>query len=221
MPPIEHACRRAPELPQHAQLVVDLGAAGDEHERALDLAQQLSELLELPLQQEPGVGREQLRDAVGRGVRAVRRAESVVDEEVGAVGELAPNSRVVRRLARVEARVLEHADPLVAGAARASRARDRASSRTPGPAPSAGRGASRRHLARRRAPAGSSSVGSDARIRVSSATRAVLERHVQVGAHEHVLAGDVGVANGARPSALDGGRQRRADLETRSTSRHE
>ena len=33
---------------------------------------------------------------------------------------------------------------------------------------------------------------------------AVLERHVQVGADEHALAGDVGVANRARPVHLRG-----------------
>ena len=43
----------------------------------------------------------------------MRRAEGVVDEEVAALGELARELRVVLRLAGVEARVLEHLDPLV------------------------------------------------------------------------------------------------------------
>jgi hypothetical protein len=46
-------------------------------------------------------------------MRAMHRAERVVDIEVAAVGELAREALVVRRLARVEARVLEHVDALV------------------------------------------------------------------------------------------------------------
>ncbi len=41
------------------------------------------------------------------------RAEGVVHVEVAAVGELAREALVVRRLAGVEARVLEHVDALV------------------------------------------------------------------------------------------------------------
>ena len=76
-------------------------------------------------QQQPGVGGQQVRDALRRGVRAVRRAERVVDVEVAAVGELARELRVVLRLARVEAGVLEHAH----AARRASSSRSRACDR--------------------------------------------------------------------------------------------
>ena len=64
-------------------------------------------------QQQPGGAGQQVRDALGRGVRAVRGAEGVVDVDVGerrvALGELG----VVLRLARLEADVLEHHDVAV------------------------------------------------------------------------------------------------------------
>jgi hypothetical protein len=43
----------------------------------------------------------------------VRGAERVVHVQITAVGELAGELRVVLRLARIKARVLEHVDPLV------------------------------------------------------------------------------------------------------------
>jgi hypothetical protein len=52
-------------------------------------------------------------DSLGRGVRPVGRAESIVHEEVVALCQATRGVRVVRRLARVEARVLENLDPIV------------------------------------------------------------------------------------------------------------
>jgi hypothetical protein len=46
-------------------------------------------------------------------VRAVRGPERVEDEQVAPVGEPAGESGIVLRLARIEARVLEHLDALV------------------------------------------------------------------------------------------------------------
>ena len=62
----EHGVRPAAEVLEDAELVLDLGAARDEHERPLDVAEQPAELLELPLEQQPGVGRQQVRDTLGR-----------------------------------------------------------------------------------------------------------------------------------------------------------
>ena len=61
-----------------------------------------------------------VRDALGRRVRAVRRTERVVDVDVRR-GQLLRELGVVRGLARIEARVLEHADALVRRAARQPR----------------------------------------------------------------------------------------------------
>ena len=101
------------EVLEHGELVVDLGAARDQDERSLDLAEQAAEVLELGEQQQPRVGGQEVRDRLGRAVRAMRRAERVVDVEIVAVRELAGVPRVVPRLAGVEAGVLEHAQPLV------------------------------------------------------------------------------------------------------------
>ena len=54
-----------------------------------------------------------LDDADRRGVRAVRGAEGVVDVEVGERAEALGQLRVVLRLARLEADVLEHHDVAV------------------------------------------------------------------------------------------------------------
>ena len=85
----QHRVRAAAEVLQHAELVVHLRAAGDQDERTLDVAEQLAEMLELLEQQQPGVRREQMRDALRRRMCAVRGAERVVHVEVAAVGELA------------------------------------------------------------------------------------------------------------------------------------
>ena len=148
-------------------------------------------VLHLAFEQPPGGARQQVRDALGAGVRAVRGAERVVDVDVGELGERARELGVVARLARLEADVLEHQDLAVGERlgqrpdlarrrppGRASRARRsaRAAARRRAPAtgpPRAGpRGArgARRAPAARRAPRSSSIVGSAARMRVSSAT---------------------------------------------------
>ena len=105
--------RLAAEVAQDAELVLDLRAARDEHEGPLDVDEQLSELGELALEEQPRVGRQQLRDADRRRVRAVDRAERVLDEQLVVVREPPREVRIVRRLARVEARVLEHVESLV------------------------------------------------------------------------------------------------------------
>ena len=109
----EHRVGAAAEVLEHAELVLDLGAAGDEHERPLDLAEQRAEMLELGEQQQPRVRGQQVRDPLRRRVRAVGRAERVVDVEVAAVGELARERRVVRGLAGWKRVFSSTLDPLV------------------------------------------------------------------------------------------------------------
>ena len=66
-------------------------------------------------------------------------------------------------------------------------------------------------------------VGRAARMRVSSATAPVLERHVEVDAHEHALARErvVGDANASWRFSLPAGLRVRGPSATRSTRRHE
>ena len=85
--PDEHHIGLPAEVAQDAELVLDLGAAGDEHEWALDLAEELAELLELTLEQQACVRRQQLGDADRRRVRAVHRPEGVFDEQLVIVGQ--------------------------------------------------------------------------------------------------------------------------------------
>ena len=114
LPPISTRSARPPRCLEHCELVVDLGPAGDQHERPLDVvAEEPAEVVELGEQQQPRIGRKQMGDRLGRAVRAVGRAEGVVHVEVVAIGELAREALVVLRLAGVEARVLEHLQPLV------------------------------------------------------------------------------------------------------------
>ena len=69
LPADEDGVRLPSEVAQHAELVLDLGPTGNEHERPLDLPQQLSEFFKLPLEQKAGIGRQQLGDADRRGVQ--------------------------------------------------------------------------------------------------------------------------------------------------------
>ena len=230
LPPTSTVSARPPRLLQDAELVLDLRAARDEDERPLDVAEQRAELARARAR---AAGRRRRAAAARRrSVDACARCaepKASLHEEVAVVGELARELGVVLRLARVEAGVLEHVDPLV-GQQLAQAVRARAPSRTPGPAPFG-----RPRCEHDRAPpprparAGSSQRrqrGPDARV-VGDAP--VLERHVQVGAHEHALAAPTSASRTerGRRTPLCGDRRRQAErgrrirFATRSTSRHE
>ena len=211
-PPTSTESARPPRCCEHAELVLDLGAARDEHERPLDVAEQAAEHLELLLQQQARVGGQQLGDADGGRVRAVRRAEGVVHVEVHARRQLARELRVVPGLARVEAGVLEHAHARVGE--QLAQARRNGRDRVRGIRPlrpsqvradgDLGGPALEQQLERRQGRP-------DPRV-VRHAP--VLERHVEVGAQEHALPRDVGVADASAACALgldyDGNRARSA-----------
>ena len=82
-PPIRTVSARSEERLEHADLVRHLRAADDRDERPLRVLEDAVERLDLALQQPPGGGRQQVRDGLGGGVRAVRGAERVVDVDVG------------------------------------------------------------------------------------------------------------------------------------------
>ena len=125
----------------------------------------------------------------------MRGAERVVDVDVAAVRELAGEALVVLRLARVEARVLEHADALVRQQL-AQPLRDRRDAER---VVDALRPAEMRaDVELRRRPVSSRSCEgrqrrADARV---VGDRSVLERDIQVRADQDDLAGDVGFPNG-------------------------
>ncbi len=106
----QHAVGELEEAVDHADLVGHLRAAEHRDERARRVLEDLAERLDLALEQPAGGAREQVRDALGARVRAVRGAERVVDVDVGELGERACELRVVLGLAGLEADVLEHQD---------------------------------------------------------------------------------------------------------------
>src|SRR5581483_7677998 len=163
-------------------------------------------------QEQAGVGRKQMRDRLGRGVRAVRGAECVVDVDVAAVRELACEARVVLRLPRVEARVLEHAYARV-GQELAQPPLDRRHAE--GVVDTLRPPEVRAHVDLRRVALEQQLEGRKrgANARVVGDV-AVLERDVQVRADQNGFAGDVGFTNGTRYAHLrgDGGRHRLRDL---------
>ena len=98
-------------------------------------------MVEFLLEQQAGIRIEQLGDADGRRMGAMDRAEGVLNEEVLALGERARERWVVRLLAGIEARVLEHGERPVEELAQPGFNRAYGELRVP--SPSAGRGASR------------------------------------------------------------------------------
>ena len=90
------------------ELVRDLGAAEDRDERPFGALERLAEVVDLGRHQEAG-GRllDVVDDALGRGVRAVRRSERVVDVDVGERRQLRREGRVVGLFLGVEPQVFE------------------------------------------------------------------------------------------------------------------
>ena len=173
----------------HAELVADLGAAEHGDERALRVVAQAEQHLDLLLQQQPHRRRQRLRRPDDRGVGAVRRRRTRRRRRRRCRRPAAAtNCRVVALLARVEAQVLQQLD---AGRQLGEPCPHRRPSSTSGSAcPSAGRGGWRT-TTWRRGSVSHSIVGSAARMRKSSVITPVVERDVEVGAHEHPLAADV------------------------------
>ena len=155
-PPIRIASARSQERVEHADLVGHLRAADDRDERArrglrgCRCSVSTSRCSSRP----GGAAASSCGDARGRGVRAVRGAERVVDVDVGERRVAPRELGVVLRLPRLEADVLEHHDRRRRGdaalerlgaddgasarrrrAARARRVGDRAPARAPGRAP--------------------------------------------------------------------------------------
>ena len=210
----ENGVRAGTEVHEHPELVGDLRPARDQDERVLDVAEEPAEHLQLLLEEQARVGREQVRDPLGRRVRSMRRAERVVHEQIPSGGEATRRLRVVRRLARIEARVLEYFDAMVrqklAETRRHGRNRERgigAFRPTEVRADRHVRCASLQQMSKRRQRRADPRVVGDP---------PVLERNVQVRPHEDALARDVRVTNRARPMHFYG-----RSLPIRSTSRHE
>ena len=91
-----------------ADLVADLGSAEDRHKRLLRMAERLAQVFQFLLhQQAGGVLLDEVGDAFGGSVGAMRRSERVVHVVVAELGELPGELGIVGFLFRVEAQVLE------------------------------------------------------------------------------------------------------------------
>jgi hypothetical protein len=106
----QHGVGPVQERLEHADLVRHLGAADHGHERPLRVLEDAGQRRHLALQQPPRRAGQQVGDRLGGGVRAVRRAERVVDVDVGQRGVPLRQLRVVLGLPVEEAHVLDHHD---------------------------------------------------------------------------------------------------------------
>jgi hypothetical protein len=97
--------------PQHllddADLVGDLEAAEDDHERPRRVAQQAPEDLELTDHEKAGHRGQVVGDALGGSVGPMRGTEGVVDVDVGEAGKMPGEDAVVGRLLGMKTQVLE------------------------------------------------------------------------------------------------------------------
>ena len=197
-------------------LVGHLDAADHHHERPRRAVQQAREGVQLGLQQQSRRRRQLLRDSDRGRVRAVHRPEGVLHEQVGVGGQLGREAGIVGLLAGVEAQVLEHPQ-LALLVAEGDLAPEQL-------------GQPLRHRPQRQLRLGLP-LG-PAQMRAHDHLRALVQqqldgrhgradagvvghvtgvqRHVQVGAHQHAPTGDVQVADA--PHAI---------LLMRSTTRQE
>ena len=209
-PPITSTSTLPMHEGQEVELGRDLGAADERHHRALRRLERRGERLELRLHQPPGGGGQQMRQRLGRGMRAMRRGEGVVDVEIAERRELPREAGIVASPRRMEAEILQQRH--VAGA----RARDDHALRR-GPTQSSAKATGRPPSASASGAASgfSESAGSglplgrpkcditttsgaalgaarDGRREPLDAgrvgDRAVLHRHVEIGAQQHAFA---------------------------------
>ena len=171
-PPMRTDVGALEERVEDADLVGHLGAADDRHQRPLRLLEDPGERRDLALEQPPRRRRQQVRDRLGRGVRAVRGAERVVDVDVGERRVALRELLVVLGLPRLVADVLHHHDVNVGDVVEVGRerhvgleqlaraARRPASARTPARGPWGARGGRAARAAPRPSRAARASVGS-------------------------------------------------------------
>ena len=98
------------QMAEQIELGGNLGAANDGRERVRRLVEHFLEGLQFGLQRASGIGRQNVPQTLGRGMRAMRGRERVVDPDVAELGERRDEGWIVFFLARIEARVLQADD---------------------------------------------------------------------------------------------------------------
>ncbi len=211
------AVELADEILQKVQLGRDLRAADDAEDRTLRIAERRLQRLQLLLHREAGIGRQEMREALGRGVGAVRRREGVVDVEIAERRHLGRERRIVLLLAGVIAGVLhqdhpagrQRVDRRPGGRADAVVGEGDRRAQQPGERPGH---RLQRHLGHALA-LGPVEMGEQHHFRALPrqrpdgrqrglqagivADRAVMHRHVEIDAHQRALVLDVGVGEAA------------------------
>ena len=119
-PPMISAFDLVEQIAQQVELGRNLGAADDRRYRPFRMLKRLGERFELGLHGAAGIGGQLVAETFGRGMRAVRGREGVVDPDVAELGECRDEGRIVLLLACVEAGVLQAEN--VAGLHRGDRA---------------------------------------------------------------------------------------------------
>ena len=104
----------ADQIGQHVELGRDLGPADDRGHRRFGITQRGVERLQFGFHRAARIGREVMRQALGGRMRAVRRAERIVDVEVAMRGHAPREFGIVGFLARPEADIVEQADIAIA-----------------------------------------------------------------------------------------------------------
>ena len=200
------------QVAEQVELGRYLGSADDRRERTHRRVQHVCERFELMLHAAAGIARQSAGDALDRRMSAVRRGKGVVDEEVAELRQLRDKNRIVALLAGMEAGVFQaqdvarfhgvdrrrgaFADAILHERHRAlenvgERRHDeleRLGRIGPLRTPEMGE---QDHLAAlvRDLPDGRSDALDASRV----GDLAVLGRHVEIDAHEHALAPDVGL----------------------------
>ena len=109
-PPITSASTLVIRFSSRSSLVETLAPPTMATTGRFGVAERLRQRFELGLHGAARIGRELVAKPFGRGMRAMRGGEGVVDPEVAELGERCDEGRIVLLLALVEARVLQAQD---------------------------------------------------------------------------------------------------------------
>ena len=100
----------ADKVAQHVDLARHFRAADNRRNRMRGIAERGVKCLELGLHRATGIGGQPVGNALGRAVRAVRRRKGIVDIDVADFGKRIGERGVVLFLTRMKARIFEHGD---------------------------------------------------------------------------------------------------------------
>ena len=206
-PPMISLSTLAARLRQHADLLETLAPPMTAAVGRWGLSSTLLQRVDLLHQQRSGIGRQQAARSIGGGMRAMRRRKSIVDENVAERGQTLGERGIVLFLARVKAQILQHCD--AAGRQRRDRSlgrladtiggkSDRLAQSSPslpatgvrlkrGSRPSSGRPKCEMTMHAGAALCAGPAAPAQAFEPRRVADLTILDRHIEIGAHQHAL----------------------------------